>query len=265
MLLATDTARNFLLEELNRRTRSNPRYSVRAFARQLKLSPGELSEILRGVRKLSFKKAILVARALGLGAGETQHLVELVHLQDAAASPVGPAPTPAERQLTLDVFRVVSDWYCFAILNLADTEGFKFNAHWIAKRLGISPTEAGVALERLERVGLLERTGGKLHVCEDLVLSPSGIPSEAVRNYHRDILRKASEAIELQAVEDRDFNGIGFAVDPKYLPEMKKDVRDFQRKLIGKYSKRGRCTEVYHLETALFRLSQLSTAPEKLK
>src|SRR3954471_15112941 len=115
MLLETATSKQFLSEELARRIRVNPRYSQRAFARQMGLSAGELSEILRGKRALSLRSALRVANALGLSPAETRHLITLAQLEKTAR--YGPAigidesaDVPSTQKLTLEMFHVVSDW-----------------------------------------------------------------------------------------------------------------------------------------------------------
>jgi uncharacterized protein (TIGR02147 family) len=261
MLLETKTCRQFLSEELARRTKVNPRYSQRAFARQMGLSPGELSEIVRGKRGLSLRSALRVSQALGLSPSETRHLITLAQLEKSvrygAEVPMEEsADLPTRQRLTIEMFHVVSDWICFAILSLADTRGFALDSTWIARRLAVSLAEAQVALDRLERVGLIERPrdDGELRVTPDYVISPSGIPSEAIRNYHRQILKKASEALDLQSMAERDFTGTGFAIDLARLPELKKEITRFQEEMVTRFSSRTG-DEVYQLEVALFRLS----------
>ncbi len=266
MLLETQSCKQFLSEELARRTKVNPRYSQRAFARQMGLSPGELSEILRGKRGLGLKSALRVSQALGLSPSETRHLITLSQLEKSGryGAPVPMdevADLPTRQKLTVEMFHVVSDWICFAILSLADTRGFSLDGSWIAKRLAVSQAEAQVALDRLERVGLVERTEGVLRVTPDYVISPSGIPSEAVRNYHRQILKKAAEALDLQSMAERDFTGTGFAIDLARLPDLKKDITRFQEEIVTRYSSRTG-DEVYQLEVALFRLSQKQGEPK---
>lgn len=261
------SARKLLNDELHRRMAVNPRYSQRAFAQQLGLSPGELSEILRGKRHLSARSALRISKALGLSPAETRELIALAQVDKARSLPEAerihdPASDSTgaaqARELTLDLFHVVSDWYCFAILNLADTSDFRFDPAWIAQRLAITVPEARIALERLERVGLIEKINGRLRVAEDYVMSPSGIPSEAIRNYHRQMLRKATEALELQPVGERDITGIGLAIHPRHFDAIRKEISEFQDRLVEKYSTKapGRKSEVYQLEVALFCLTQ---------
>jgi uncharacterized protein (TIGR02147 family) len=263
MLMQTRSARSYLGEELARRLRANPRYSQRAFARQLGLSAGELSEVLRGKRALGLKSALRVARALGLTPAETRHLLALAQVERSQALAGGRdgellAPLSEQelhaRQLTLDMFHIVSDWYCFGILTLAECDDFRTDPAWIARRLGLSRGEVRVALERLERVGLIERKGRGFVAARDYVLSPDGIPSEAIRSYHKQILARAIDAVDAQPVPERSFRGVGFAFDPRQLDAVKKDIGEFLDALVKKYQ-RGRRTEVYYLETALFRLT----------
>ena len=163
--------------------------------------------------------------------------------------------------MNVDMFHIVSDWYCFAILNLAETENFKWDPQLIARRLGLSKLEVHVALERLQRVGLVVREPAlpgrpsRLKVSNDFIMSQSGVPSEAIRSYHRQILNKALQSIEMQSLDERDLSGIGLAIDPNDLPSIKKDISEFQEKIAAKY-KRGKKSEVYHLEMALFRLTE---------
>lgn len=109
MLLNMDSAQKFLAQEYSRRRNINPRYSQRAFARQIGLSPGELSEVLSGKRRLSLKSALRIARAMGLTATETKHLVHLAQVEKSRilgeAELLEPTlPTLESRQLTEDVF-----------------------------------------------------------------------------------------------------------------------------------------------------------------
>lgn len=237
MYFDPEAYREFLGAELARRTQANPRYSQRAFARQLGMSPGEFSEILRAKRPLSLKGMIRIAKSLGL-------------LQP------GEAPSAKTTPVSLDLFTVVADWYCFAILNLAETRGFRWDDAWIAGRLGISVNEVRSAMSRLLRVGIVEKVRGRFRVVKDFVMSPDGIPSEAIRNYHRQILTKAISALDGQTLDEREISGITFAVDPRLIPALKKELSGFLDEIGRRYGSGKRAEEVYQLELALFRLSE---------
>lgn len=255
MVNGTDSATHFLMEEFTRRVRVNPRYSLRAYARALGMSPGALSEVLRERRPLSLKAAEKVIKALGLTGLEADKLYSFVEQEKRKGVADIPEHTPDQKKLDEDTFHLIAQWYHFAILNLIDCEGFIWRDTYISKRLGLGVTEAAMAMKLLLRLGLVKKKGNGVECAHDYVLSPSDIPSAAVRGYHRQILGKAIDALELQSISERDITGIGFAADKELLPQIKKEISDFQDRISAKYS-RGKKSEVYFLETALFKLSQ---------
>jgi len=84
------TAAEYLIFTFNERKEKNPRYSLRAFARSLGVSSGQLSEILSGKRPLSHKLARRIAIALALTEEETQKLIFLVSQQSQFLEMAGP-------------------------------------------------------------------------------------------------------------------------------------------------------------------------------
>lgn len=264
MLLSCSSYKDFLAVEYLRRSKANPRYSQRAFAKQLGLSAGELSEVLRGKRCLSLKSALRIARSLNLNEAERNHLLSLVNGQKSKeweSEEPGKSGTRAQealevRQLSLDMFQAVSEWYCFAILTLSECESFRWDENWIAKRLGISPMQARIAIHRLERLGLIEKKKGRYRVVENYVMSPDGIPSEAVRNYHRQILELAARSLELQALSEREISGITLAIHPKFIAAVKKEMAVFLDGIAERYGVGKKPQQVYQLEMAFFRLSE---------
>ena len=87
-------------------------------------------------------------------------------------------------------------------------------------------------------------------------MSPDGVPSEAIRHYHRQILTKAIAALDEQAVDERLVSGITLATDPKRLPLMQKELSQFLQDFGRKYGTGRRAGEVYQLEVAFFRLTE---------
>ncbi len=253
----------FLAEELERRIKKNSSYSLRSFAQYLKLSPGELSEIIRGKRRLSLKGALKILKALSLSPHEIEDFLKMIQETEAMHSGMvlphfDPDDKLRKKQLSDDLFFLVSDWSCFTILSLAETKGFSFEIGLIGKRLGISVTEAKLALDRLERVGLIKRVNGKLQVTSDYVISPDEISSEAVRNCHSQLLDKAKTALHEQDISEREVGGITFAVHPKRIPALKKELKKFLddwAENVSSLDPRNK-TEVYHLESILFRLTK---------
>src|ERR1700727_2838996 len=64
----------------------NPSYTMRSFARRLKVSSGALSEILAGRRRVGKKWAIRAADELALDPSERARLIEFFAVQEKSSS-----------------------------------------------------------------------------------------------------------------------------------------------------------------------------------
>lgn len=159
-MLKTDTnqsdVRLFLQGELVRRCKSNPKYSLRAFAKLLSMESSALSKILNGKRNVSGAMLKRIARRLALNPPQLQvlegNLVERRGRPKEFSSNSNKVAAPDYHQLALDHFQLISDWYYNAILELIAVKGFQPKFSWVARSLGISVSEAQAAVERLQRL-----------------------------------------------------------------------------------------------------------------
>jgi uncharacterized protein (TIGR02147 family) len=257
--------RELLRNELSERCRSNPRYSLRAFARDLDFSPSKLSEVLNGKQGLSRGSALKVSRALNFNTQERQAFCDLVESQDgrsqaareaAKARLIEHEAEPEFKNITADAFQIVSDWYHSAIIQLLHLHHSKGNVDWIAKSLGITGLQAGLAVDRLKRLGFIGEKNGKLYPIEHYTFGPDGIPSEAIRKFHRQVLEKAAAAISTQSLDERDYSTLFFPVPLSKLPEAKKMIKRFRSRFAEQLSSNDSTDEIYSLGIQFFRLSQ---------
>ena len=143
-------------------------------------------------------------------------------------------------------------------MSLLDLEEIRWTNTEIADRFGITVLQAQSAMDRLERLGIVKKTGHERAASNEFVEHLSEVSSEAIRRYHRSLLEKAIESLDTHDREERDITGIGFALDRRELKAVAREIAEFQDQLIAKYGRkrRGRKFDsVYQLETALFRLS----------
>jgi uncharacterized protein (TIGR02147 family) len=256
--------RSLLREELIERCKRNPAYSARAFARDLRVSPAFVSQLLGGTRRLSEQKAHEVSRALSWPQQKSRVFTALVRYENARTTEAKegifqelrtmPGALPSNyafTDLSLEYFRVISDWQHLAIAELSQIEGFRPDPRWIARKLGIRATEADVALERLKRIGMLVDNGKGGLKKVDIRVGDS--PSEAIRNFHRQMIEKARIALDKQSPSERDITGTTMAIDPSLLPKAQELIRAFRWQLM-ELLESGRKRSVYHLSVQLFRL-----------
>jgi uncharacterized protein (TIGR02147 family) len=196
--------RVLLCDELARRCRGNPRYSMRAFARSLKISHSLLSMIMSHKRSLSKSAARKIATGLDLDPATAQEA--LARVATAKASKKGDGVTDREfHDIDVDFFAILADWYCYAILSLLEIPGATFDRHWISRRLSISPTEAKLAMERLLRVGLVEQRDGRWRQSGAQLRTNTEVSTTATRHFHRQVLNKALHALDHEPFERRVF------------------------------------------------------------
>ena len=248
--------RRFIFESFQQAKTRNASYSLRAFARKLKMAPSALSEILRGKRAISKANAEKILTELYVAPIEREKLLE-PFLNCRKNSGVHPRSQTAI-QLEMDQYRAIADWYHFAILSLAETQGFKSDSEWIATRLRLSVKVVDEAIERLTRLELLRRDElGTLFPTGISYSTPDGIAERSLRRGHDNNLEHARLSLERDSVADRDFTAMTMAIDPSKLPEAKKRIRRFQNELCA-FLESDRKSEVYKICLQLFPLTNLS-------
>ena len=251
-----DNYRGWLHGELQYRKNENPAYSLRAFSRHLGLSPTSLSQIINGKRKLTPGTAAQIGQSLGLSPREQELFVQSA-VFNTNKNYIA-TQTEEETQLEVDSFRVIADWYHYAILALVKINGQRIYPEYLSERLGITRLEAKQGLERLERLKLVEKKG-RTYVKNSaplFVASPNG--ESCLRSHHNQILRRASQAVENLPYSMRESVSTTLAFDPEYLDDAKAIIEDCRRKLLQIASK-NKPKRVYALSMHLFPLDRISS------
>lgn len=273
---------NRIREELAQRCSKNPRYSLRSFARSLQLDPGALSRILSGKQIPSPTVAKKMLSLLDLKIEEQLKFME--SLGDAhrarnleRMSPVFKKKLETRqiqgqaRELSPDLFRVISDWYHYAILELTFVQGFQSEPKWIATQLGISETEAMLAVKRLKDLELLtesksRESRGRLVKSDEWVTTADKTQtSSALKRRQKQIFEKAAISIDEDPVESRNFTAITLSTDPAKIPVAKARIQEFSRELC-RYLESGKRLRVYEFACLLFPLQlsvQTKNQPKK--
>ena len=265
MKLAYDDYRKLLRDALSERSETNRSYSLRAFARDMKMTSSRLSEVLNNKKGLSKRSGEKVARCLGFTKEETKYFCDLIESVDArseVARSVALSRIQAQRSnrvmsiLQMDAFKVISDWYHFGIVNLMHLKSFRDDTNWIAETLSIDPSDVTAAIERLCRLEMIEKKEGQWTVVQDYVTSPDGVPSEAIRKFHRQILEKASLALSTQSVEERDMTALIMPVNTRKLGIARERIRAFRKELCKELDTGDDVDQVYCLSMQLFSLTK---------
>src|SRR5689334_21718036 len=147
---ASHRFRRVLQEELAVRCARNPRYSLRAFARYLRLDHSTLSQLLRGRRRFTQRTIERVGARLALTQAMITQFVELERV------PLEPWTTRELRQLSRDAALSLAEWHHHAILELTKLTSFRPDVRWISRVLDVPVDDVIIAITRLARLGLLD-------------------------------------------------------------------------------------------------------------
>ena len=257
--------RFYLSSEYELRLKRRPHYSLRAFARDLGVSPSTLTDFLKGRLGFSRERAVMIARKINLSEPQQAHLWDLLESKFARQGEVRKSALDRIRARTqsdsfsLDAFRAIADWYHLAILELVEIGRIKgpqtaTAAKEAAGALGLGLRTAKQALERLKTVGLLSSCKDGWQVTESDTFVGKQTPSMAIRLFHAQIMKKAQEALEEQSIDRRDFSSTIFSVRAADLPELKRELVEARLKILRKYASRDKRDSVYCLSTQLFDL-----------
>lgn len=255
---------HLIREEFERRKARNKSYSLRSFARDLDIPAPKLSEYLNGKRRMAKPRIEQVGRKLGL---EQRALDSLICLEEAHYGRSVKCREGAEkllqsmakegwRQIELEMFTFVRDWYHMAILELIETTNFKPSIEWVAKRLGISTSQATAAVERMEQMGLIARTPKQWVQKDPDLETTTDIPNSSIVEFHRQILDQAHKSLDRVPVGRREFRSMIMAFDEAQLPELKKRIRQFQDEIAELSKNRKNKKSVYAFNIQLFPLSR---------
>lgn len=239
--------RHFLRQTLVERCKANEAYSMRAFARDLKIDNSALSKIINGKRSLGRKVIERLSYELDLAPEQIEY-----YLSNASED------LNDFQQITLDSFSIISDWYYYGILELIRLDEFNSDPKWIAKKLGLNINVVQEAIERLERVGLIEITNG--NIIDISGGKSTNIPKSktayAFKKLQKQLLEKALSAVDEVDYEKRSNTSMTVAVDLEKLPEAVDEIKKFRRKMGKILGGSNKHESVYNLSIALYPLTK---------
>ncbi len=263
---------------LESRRRANPRYSYAVLARSFEgVSPSLLRMIVKGRRspnpavldglaklgnwsELERDYAQLLDQFARARSTETKRRLagKLEELREVAEA--------KGRYLDLESFSVMSSWYGFTLVEMTKLADAGVDAEWYQERLGggVSLREVKAMLGRLEKLEVLERDeSGRYRTRNRSYLTGYKAPSECIRQFHHEMIRKAEAAIEAQSPAERIVSGMTLAISADKLALVQQEIyRSLKR--IAKIAETPSGEEVYQCNVQFFRLTEPASRTEKV-
>ncbi len=245
--------KTYLQEELVYRCKKNPAYSLRGFAKSVGVSPSFLSKVLNGQRRITESVFRKITTNLNLKETNFDYFDYDKNVSSSAELKL--------QDLQLVYFKIISDWYHYAIIELTNVEGFQSSPEWIATKLGITVNQVKSAVERLLQLDLLHFTGGQLKASSGgNTTTKNDFTDLAFKKMQDELLKKAITSLWNEEMSRRDHTSISMAIHPEDIPEVKKRLTKMRRE-ICKYLERPqnkKPTQVYNLSLSFFALSKES-------
>lgn len=181
----------------------NARYSMRSFAKKLGVSPGALSEIMKGQRKVTAEKA---EKILGMALGDGPELL-------AAKARMGWS-VKLDRHLIQDhQMSFLTDWISHAVMGFFEIDDPKVTSQWISEKLDVPLEQIEERIERFIKQGFLDRaTKGrvKLKSVGQQWHVPANRPPELVAQFKEAQNKAALYALKKGDPQDSFFSSMTF-------------------------------------------------------
>ena len=146
----------------------------------------------------------------------------------------------------------------YAVLELFELTDFVPTLDSIAKRLKYSKAGTEQLLQDLIFADMVRAEGDrfvKLHQNYTTQLVWNDEQKRVLNESHKTSLEEAIAAIDAQALGDRDYSQMTFAIDSSKIPEAKKMIREFRREL-SRFLESGTRDRLYRINIQFFRMDQ---------
>jgi uncharacterized protein (TIGR02147 family) len=169
------------------------------------------------------------------------------------------------RRIDKAMFHYLSHWYYPAIREMTARSDFREDPTWIGSQL-IPPVPAkkvaGALDVLLELELIIRNANGNLERGAPTVTTGHEVRSLAIANYHREMLERAGESIELVNRDLRDLAAMTVCISPETIPVIKKRVHQFRELLLEICDRDTDPSVVYQINTQLFPLSVVDEPTE---
>lgn len=258
----------YLTDAFEQKREKNPAFSLRSWAMQLGMkSHGPLHAMLKGQRNIPKKYVPLFIKSFKLEKKEASFFEALVDLQRAKSIEEKEMYTERLKKLgpkqvrevsEIEAYKFISEPLHSFILELTQLKGFKSSLGWIKSKLrqNINLKVAEEILDRLQSLGVLELVNDKYERQSKHISTTVDTMNKAVQEHHKKVLTIATEELQKQDVESREFNSVTFNIRKEDIPKIKQILREQTDEVIQEFEAApGEGDATYHLGLQFFSLT----------
>lgn len=260
--------RTFLKDMFEFKKTMHKFFSYRFFAREAGFaSPNFLKLVTDGQRNMTNESVAKIARGFGLKKQESEYFEYLVFMNQAKTNDVrnhyyrkmlSVKGYINNHRLDKASYEYFSKWYYPAIREIITFDGRRSTPEQIADRLNpkITPKEAEKALELLLELRLIKKDeNGRWEQCDKVVSTGPEVTSLVIANYHKEMLKLASDSIERYPSEERDITALTLSVKRESMAEIKARIASFRKELLELACEDEDSDQVYQINFQAFPLT----------
>ncbi|HMN68083.1 MAG TPA: TIGR02147 family protein [Bdellovibrionales bacterium] len=243
-----DDPRVYLREELQMRKRRRASYSLRAFARDLSMSPSSLCEFLAGRQGLSKDRVTGISRRLNLSNDQMEHFWNLVEAQFGRSSQAkriagvkaNQRAKNSHNRLTLERFQLISEWHHFVILEILGLDGKPYDLKDIAEILDLPIPTIRNSIRRMQTLDLVEEittdTNTTYRVKSNLSVTGDEGENPAIKLAHQEMLGVHARAVDSKSVNDRQSISVVCSINQKDWLEFRRELKEVVFSVISRFA-----------------------------
>lgn len=235
---------------LQRKNR-NPRYSIRAFSRDLGISSGRINNYLNGSEIPAEKNLERMISALKLTSKKATALKKAAQTSRYLNRGLGFSKALNEQE-----FSQISSWQTWSILTLFQSSDFQPTTEWISKKMDFSISQVEKSLQQLEHAGLICKKSPFYELTCKNVTTTNDIPSQSIRQFHKQFIKLAENSLDQIPVEQRDISSITMCVNPEKVAQVKELIWEFRSRVNSLMEDSTNNNQIYQLNIQLFPISQ---------
>jgi uncharacterized protein (TIGR02147 family) len=264
--------RDMLSHSFQTRRENNPNYSLRAFARDLLISPSRLSEVMAGKGNLSRRKADAIAKKLKFTPAKKQYFFDLIDSVASESDKVrskaierleSVAKDKVERYLPNRTFESIATWQHIAVWSFLFLPVFDGDCYTISRSLKIDIFDVYNILQRLKVAGLIKHQNGQWVPLVKEFSSGDDVPSATIRAYHDSVSALGRKSIEQQTVNERHLETLILPFNSTRINEVGSRIGSFVQSLAKEFGEDTEGDSVYAMSLQFFRVGDKPSSKSK--
>jgi uncharacterized protein (TIGR02147 family) len=266
--------RDYLRDHYNYHKGSHRFFSFRYISSKTGLDASFYVKVLNKQKHIADRAIPTLISFLHLGKRESDYFTYLVHFNKAKQQDqemiffekLLALRKPSATLLNKEMYEYFSSWWNIVLREEMNILPYTGNAKDFASRLLPSITEAQAkrSVKLLQKLGMITKDDdGVYRLKSDFVTTDGMVQTIAVKNFQKDMIRLAMEALDRVPREDRDISTLSISTSRDCLEAIRERLAEMRREIMDLVRREEKTEEVYQLNFQIFPLTQNSTRGKK--